>query len=278
MVHPPQYEAHPAASLFEPLDGDELSALVSDVGKHGLRLPIVLHEGKVLDGRNRYAACRLAGVEPRFEEWRGEGDPAEWVLSVNLHRRHLSESQRAMVGARFLEYQKARTREREHARKTRTVENLPQSSPGKSRDKAGERVNVSGKSIEAAAKVYSSGAPELVRAVNKDRIAVSAAAGILDRPAEEQRAIVEKVVSGEAKSVRAAIQQARPLSDEERLVSYLEKLSSSLPGVAAVASSAADLLEELGVRLSGEEAANTFLKVEAARDELARLYQLATDR
>jgi ParB-like chromosome segregation protein Spo0J len=64
------HEFHPAAALFPlmDVDGPEFGELVRDVQEHGLVQPIVLHEGKILDGRNRYRACQHAGVEPRFEE------------------------------------------------------------------------------------------------------------------------------------------------------------------------------------------------------------------
>jgi hypothetical protein len=76
---------------------------VGEVHVVGNRTPVVLLDGAILDGRNRYRVCLAAGIEPRFEPWkpRHEGDtPVAFVLSRNVERRHLSESKRAMVAAR----------------------------------------------------------------------------------------------------------------------------------------------------------------------------------
>jgi len=91
-------EHHPAAALFPlmDVDGPEFGELVDDIREHGLLQPIVLHEGKILDGRNRHRACQHAGVAPHFEEWSGES-PSAYVLSLNLHRRHLTDGQRAAI-------------------------------------------------------------------------------------------------------------------------------------------------------------------------------------
>jgi ParB-like chromosome segregation protein Spo0J len=60
-----EMEFHPLANLFPPLEEKELDELTADIRANGLRENIVLHEGKILDGRNRYYACLRAGVEPR---------------------------------------------------------------------------------------------------------------------------------------------------------------------------------------------------------------------
>lgn len=93
---------HPACLLFPPLPQAEFAALVADIATRGLVHPIVLHEGLVLDGRNRLLACRRAGVEPRFTPWRGTGSPVTWAISTNMVRRHLTSSQRAVLALDLL--------------------------------------------------------------------------------------------------------------------------------------------------------------------------------
>ena len=80
-------QLHPACKLFPKLGKTELQELADDIKANGLQNPIVLLDGKILDGRNRFAACKIAGVKPRFEKWDGAGSPVEWVISQNLMRR-----------------------------------------------------------------------------------------------------------------------------------------------------------------------------------------------
>ena len=85
---------HEIADLFPLIDGDEFQLLCDDIKKEGLNHPVILLDDEILDGRNRYRACVEVDVEPRYEQFKGD-DPLAFVLSENLHRRHLTASQRA---------------------------------------------------------------------------------------------------------------------------------------------------------------------------------------
>jgi ParB-like chromosome segregation protein Spo0J len=92
-------ELHELCQLFPPMDADELEGLRKDIQTNGLRAPIVLFEGKILDGQNRYRACTDIGVPIRTMPYKGD-DPAAYVVSVNNHRRHnLNTGQRAIIVA-----------------------------------------------------------------------------------------------------------------------------------------------------------------------------------
>jgi hypothetical protein len=95
-----KYPAHVLAKLFPPIDPAGLKELVADIKRNGLLHPITLYQERVLDGVHRQNACLEAGVEPRYEKFFG-ADPVSFVLSNNLARRHLSESQRAMIAAKI---------------------------------------------------------------------------------------------------------------------------------------------------------------------------------
>jgi hypothetical protein len=96
---------HRFADLFPMMTDAELEALAEDIRDNGLRHAIVLYQGKILDGRNRYLACQIVGVEPRFEEYDGDDAGAlALVISMNVRRRSLTAGQRAAVAAEAMEH------------------------------------------------------------------------------------------------------------------------------------------------------------------------------
>jgi ParB-like chromosome segregation protein Spo0J len=107
---------HPIAELFPMMADDELRALADDIRKNGLLDKIVVYEGQILDGRNRLKACKLAGVKPAFQSASvGRVTDQEllvYVLSCNLHRRHLTAEQKREVIAAVLKADPSRSNRR----------------------------------------------------------------------------------------------------------------------------------------------------------------------
>jgi N6-adenosine-specific RNA methylase IME4 len=162
---------HPLANILPMIEGPEFDRLVADIAEHKLHNPITLYQGKILDGRNRQRACALAGVEPRYEEFNGK-DPAAFVLSQNLTRRHLGPSERAMVAARMANLKWGQ-------RSDRLEGSIDLST-------AAKLVSVSEPSVKRAKVVIERGTPELQQAVEHGRIAVHEAAKAAKESPEAQ--------------------------------------------------------------------------------------------
>jgi hypothetical protein len=97
---------HPLAEIFPLIEGAEFDDLVADIKANGLREDIVLFEGMILDGRNRYRACLKAGVAPapiNGDKW--IDDPAAYVVSANIHRRHLTQEHKRKLVAKLVKAQ-----------------------------------------------------------------------------------------------------------------------------------------------------------------------------
>lgn len=95
---------HEVADIFPMMSGDEYDALKADIAQNGQREPIWLHpDGRIVDGRNRHRACVDLSIAPHFRTWDGNGSLVSFVVSLNLHRRHLDAGQRAMVGLKVKE-------------------------------------------------------------------------------------------------------------------------------------------------------------------------------
>lgn len=127
-----QLQDHPAAAIFPLLDATDLEQLADSIAKNGQRKPIVLLDGQIVDGRNRYRACIQAGVKPVTEVY----DPKvhgtnvlHFILDHNLYRRHLTVSQRAMIAAETLKMLQQQAEQRRQERTNQAP--APQSEPEK---------------------------------------------------------------------------------------------------------------------------------------------------
>lgn len=101
-INQTNWPVHPAAELFPMLGDDDLRELANDIKANGQVEPIILFDGQLLDGRNRLAACKLAGVEPKTRTIHRCESPTQFVLSLNLRRRHLNAAQKTVVAVEAL--------------------------------------------------------------------------------------------------------------------------------------------------------------------------------
>jgi ParB-like chromosome segregation protein Spo0J len=195
---------HPAAAAFPMLEGKALEELAADIRTNGLLNAVVLGrdehgETVILDGRNRLAACAIAKVKPVFDVYTGETDSIDYIVGQNIHRRHLTESQRAAIAATLAEMYSAEASVRMKSGKADPTADLRQGRAPTSAAKAAAAMQVSPRLVEAAIKVKREGVPELLEAVQHGEVAVSAAAEV----AKEPRAAQAKVVAAGP----AAVQQ-----------------------------------------------------------------------
>lgn len=247
-----QLELHPLCTLFPRLSGAEFQALSEDIAANGLREPIVTLDGMILDGGNRYRACLDAGVKPTFAKFKG-GNIVSFVLSANMHRRHLSAGQQAAIVASAQDWATAQM-------------------VGKPK----ERCNVAPLAT-VADRAAQSGASQRTQKM-------------ADKVAKESPALARQVAHGEISLPKAAQQvspskpkvkpeaQAKPKKGEPTIESLLEenqRLRDELHEARHVAEELAHDLESYTTIGEGEEAVAKELKrlkgmlrtVEATRDQ-----------
>lgn len=187
---------HPIADVWPMMDEAKLHELADDIRKNGQLVPVWLYEGKILDGRNRWAACKIAGVEPKTKEYTGD-EPTAFAVSLNDRRRHMGKSALAAVAAElephFAEDAKRRQQKagKEHGRGQKVVEKVPQPidakpSP-KAREEAAKSVGVNDRYVSDAKKVKTE-APEVFERLKAGKITLQdAKREVAKKPTDDWR-------------------------------------------------------------------------------------------
>lgn len=202
---------HEFANIFPMLAGDAQEALEADVKAHGVREPIVFLDGAILDGRNRYMAARRWGQDYPRREFGSlpsdGGDPLAFVVSANLARRHLNESQRANAAAKIANLGQGRPADKPANLPLLTSEPEAVAAPV-TQAEAARMMNVSERMVRAAKHVQETAPSEIVRAVDEGRVSVSLAAQVADLPEEAQAEIVAAPPEEVREVAREAVKRA----------------------------------------------------------------------
>ena len=224
---------HPLAKLFPPMAEEDLAQLVDDIAANGQREPIATLDGQVIDGRNRQAACERLGLVPDYEEFTGD-DPLAFVLSRNLHRRHLTESQRAMVAASLVTMERGMN------------QHSPQSENGGSANlptrEAARRLSISERAVAAARSIRKHGAPALVDAIRDGRVTVHTGEALKALPDPEVHRLL-------AKGDKAVLDTAKALRTEK----LTERRATKLSLIAAIAEKGGQAVAGQGARIAGKK-------------------------
>jgi len=216
---PPRFTpAHPHADIFALHDGQPLDELATRIKANGLREPIVLLDGKVLDGRRRERACLKAGLEPRYREFGSEpsdgDDPLEFVIDLNLARRHLGDGERQLAAARYAQARAGNpTGANQHGRPPEEPSQnatIPEgASTPPTNAQAAERFEVTESAVDRAKKVLKDGTAALVQAVAEELVTVFDAQKVTGLPAWLQDRAVKDVRERKAKTLVEAVERRR---------------------------------------------------------------------
>lgn len=199
------WPVHPAALIF-PTPEPQFREVVESIRSEGQKLAIQLLDAPgrpVIDGCSRLRACAELGITPRTEVV-SVIDPIRHVISVNLARRHLTESQRAMAAADLATMQSG---DNQHTRSVRS-DGAP---PAISQAQAAALTGASETLTRKAARVKNQAIPEVAQAVRDRKIKVDAAVELVKLEPAKQREMLERATSGSgemrAGKVRALVRQ-----------------------------------------------------------------------
>ena len=289
-------QPHPAAELFPLMEGAEFERFVRDIAKHGVREPLVLTpDGQLLDGRNRWRAVTRLLDEGRHNpdlgaiEWRIEhGDPWSYALSANLHRRHLNDSQRAMVAEKIGKRTLGRPK----------LHRDPDGPPELTLKQAGELLHLPNpRAIDKARVVRREGIPSLVELVERGKVGVYVAARIAasslppvqaefvrkvqggmnpTRAADALGVPSERELRGRNRTVRAPVRAipAAPPTPRKLTEAAVRQTVSMLQGLEAAVRN----VDGVDPSISPEQAAGFLRQMRNARGPLRRVQQLLTQR
>jgi hypothetical protein len=239
---------HPAAELFPLMEGQELAELAKDIAEHSLLEPICLYQGAILDGRNRLQACRMAGASPRYQEVHLNGkSPTLFVVSRNLYRRQLNQTQRSTIAAEMVPILEKEAKERQReggvhggriAGSGRPNNRVPARAPepyspketkefrGETRYKAGEATGVSPRTVQSAIFVKKNN-PELFAKMQRGEIPARTA----ERLARASAAAAEAKAGGQAVPASGKRHQIRQQAARRRMIEVVSQIRGMCRGV-----------------------------------------------
>lgn len=235
-----ELKIHPAAMLMPEMPEDEYIELKASIKMAGLQDSIVILNGEIIDGRHRFRACMELGISPHRktlgERYGTLTDPYQYVIATNLHRRHLTTSQKAAIGVELKKHYAKLAKERQKCGQggSLLVDNCPQAK-GKARDEAGKTLGIAGRTIDRAEKVDKV-SPVLVNEIKNGRVTLNSATELVKSVSEDELPkVVERVSKSKdpKKEIKAATPRKTPkvVQGEDKTDEGIKELVKQFKGL-----------------------------------------------
>lgn len=249
---PAEFTQHPLSAAFPSMSASEFSELVSDIQANGLEYPIMLYQGMVLDGWHRYKACVQLGQTAETYTLPEREDPVAFVLSLNLHRRHLTGAQRAAAVVACSAW--AQSGDNQHTRGGEVA------APPVTVAQMAQAAEVSPRTIQQAKRAQEAGLGEAVR---EGKVSAERAAELAKLPADERQAALE------APTPKPLRLKAADPEEIQKLRARIAELENQVHELATTLEASEDDNQSMARVLEADD------KVKAALDEAKRFREHA---
>jgi ParB-like chromosome segregation protein Spo0J len=217
-----EYSFHPLADIFPLFGKEEAKKLKEDIEANGQREPIAIYEGKILDGRNRYLACKALGKSVEAKVLPPGTDIVAYVTGANLNRRHITAAQRGMAAAKLANL--------------KLGSNQHNGGEGLSAERASEVCGASIATTNRCKAVLDKGIADLIKLVEEDKLPASVAEKAAALSKEEQTKLVEKGVSAIKRAFPTTTSSTPSIKasdkidgEEDAYIDALKKLKAANP-------------------------------------------------
>lgn len=218
-IYDPESPFDPVTNTFRLMDEVEYASLKESIKQNGLREPITKQNGKIIDGRSRFKACKELGIEPTFKELDKDESSILYVVDKNLMRRHLSDFDKVEIAQKLS--------------KLPIGSNQHTAGAGRSQKVIATLLNTSPDTLQRGNKIFNKGSDELKNALREGKISVSVAAILADLPKEKQGEIAVseiKTITELVKGMNVA-KKTEKRNEKIKLINELAKSNPTLEGM-----------------------------------------------
>lgn len=203
-------------NLIPPLTAEEYAGLEESILAEGCRDALILWDGILIDGHNRYEICTRHNIPFETTEmfFPSRDDVKLWMMKNQLSRRNLNDMQRIAIVRKCEDSVRAKAKERQYEGinqyTERVGEKFPEASTGRANDELGSMAGVSGKTYEHAVTVLETAPTPIVEATMQDALSIHAAYQVTKMELEEQEEIAQRIEQGETPKEVVAEVRNRP--------------------------------------------------------------------